>query len=82
MEFSSVFYSIPHFGTLKCNMTIYFPNVSYVKSKRPRKEGCGNDEKKKQGRRQQEKEDTTRDGEDGRRERTANGRERKRTKAT
>ena len=31
--------------------------------------------KRKQGRRQEEKEGATRDGEDGRRERTANGRE-------
>ena len=37
--------------------------------------------KRKQGRRQEEKEDTTRDGEDVRKERTANGRERKRNKA-
>ena len=38
--------------------------------------------KRKQGRRQEEKEETTRDGEDGRRERKANGRERKGIKAT
>ena len=38
--------------------------------------------KRKQGRRQEEKEEATRDGEAGRRERTANGRERKGTKAT
>ena len=37
--------------------------------------------KRKQGRRKEEKDETTRDGEDGRRERTANGRERKRNKA-
>ena len=37
--------------------------------------------KRKQGRRQEEKKGTTR-GEDGRRERKANGRERKGTKAT
>ena len=36
----------------------------------------------KQGRRQEEKKGATRDGEDGRRERKANGRERKGTKAT
>ena len=38
--------------------------------------------KRKQGRRQEEKKGATRDGEDGRRERKANGRERKGTKAT
>ena len=61
-----------------------FPNVSYVNSKRPRKEGCSNDwekESKAESRRQEKKEGPTRDGEDGRRERTANGRERKRNKA-
>ena len=59
--------------------TTYFPNVSYVNSsKRPRKEGCSKEWKKKQGRRQEEKEGATRDAEDGRRERKANGRERKR----
>ena len=36
--------------------------------------------KRKQGRRQEEKEEATRDGEDGRRERTANGRERRRNR--
>ena len=36
--------------------------------------------KRKQGRRQEENKGATRDGEDGRRERTANGRERKRNK--
>ena len=64
--------------------TTYFPNLSYVNSKRPRKEGCSNDwekESKAESRRQEKKEGPTRDGEDGRRERTANGRERKRNKA-
>ena len=60
------------------HFTTYFPNVSYANSsKRPRKESCSNEGKKRQGR-EEEKEETTRDGEDGRRERTANGRERKR----
>ena len=44
-------------------------------------EDCSNEGEKKQGRRQEEKEEETKDGEDGRRERTANGRERKGTKA-
>ena len=56
---------------------ICLTRVSYVNSKRRRKEGCSNEGKKRQGR-EEEKEETTRDGEDGRRERTANGRERKR----
>ena len=43
-------------------------------------EDCSNEGEKKQGRRQEEKEEETKDGEDGRRERTANGRERKGTK--
>ena len=60
------------------HFTTYFPNVSYVNSKRPRMEDCSNEWEKKQGRRQEEKEEETKDGEDGRRERTANGRERKR----
>ena len=65
------------------HFTTYFPNVSYANSsKRRRKEDSSNEGKKKQGRRQEEKEGATRDGEDERRERTANGRERKRTKAT
>ena len=38
--------------------------------------------KRKQGRRQEEKEEATRDGEDGKREKKANGRERNGTKAT
>ena len=62
-----------HFNT-------YFPNVSYVNSKRPRMEDCSNEGEKKQGRRQEEKEEETKDGADGRRERTANGRERKERK--
>ena len=41
-------------------------------------EDCSNAGEKRQGRRQEEKEEETKDGEDGRRERTANGRERKR----
>ena len=65
---------------LLLHFTTYFPNVSYVNSKRPRMEGCSNKGEKKQGRRQEEKEEETKDGEDGRRERTANGRERKGTK--
>ena len=62
-----------HFAT-------YFPNVSYVNScsKRLRKEGCSNEGKKKQARRQEEKEEATREGEDGGREGITNGRERKR----
>ena len=43
-------------------------------------EDCSNEGEKRQGRRQEEKEEKTKDGEDGRRERTANGRERKGTK--
>ena len=65
--------------SVSLHSTTYFPNVSYVKSsKRPRKEGGSNEGKKKQGRRQEEKEGATRDGEDGGRERITNGRERKR----
>ena len=44
-------------------------------------EDCSNEGEKKQGRRQEEKEEETKDGKDGRGERTANGRERKGTKA-
>ena len=44
-------------------------------------EDCSNEGEKKQGRRQEEKEEETRDGADGGRERTANGKERKGTKA-
>ena len=44
-------------------------------------EDCSNEGEKKQGRRQEEKEEETTDVEDRRRERTANGRERKGTKA-
>ena len=62
------------------HFTIYFPNVSYVNSKRPRMEDCSNEGKKKQGRRQEEKEGATRDGEDEIRERTSNGRERRRNR--
>ena len=44
-------------------------------------EDCSNEGEKRQGRRQEEKEEETKDGTDGRGERTANGRERKGTKA-
>ena len=65
--------------SVSLHFTTYFPNVSYVNSKkRLRKEGCSNEGKNKQGRRQEEKKAVTRDGEDGRRERITNGRERKR----
>ena len=43
-------------------------------------EDCSNEGEEKQGRRQEEKEKKTKDVEDRRRERTANGRERKGTK--
>ena len=66
---------------LLLHFTTYFPNVSYVNSKRPRMEDCSNEGEKRQGRRQEEKEEETKDGEDGRGERTANGRERMGTKA-
>ena len=65
--------------SVSLHFTTYFPNVSYVNSsKRLREEGCSNEGKKKQGRRQEEKKAATRDGEDGGREGITNGRERKR----
>ena len=67
--------------SVSLHFTTYFPNVSYVNSsKRPRKEDCSNEGEEKQGRRQEEKEEETKDVEDRIRERTANGRERKGTK--
>ena len=41
------------------HFTTYFPNVSYVNSKIPRMEDCSNEGGKKQGRRQEEKEEET-----------------------
>ena len=65
--------------SVSLHFTTYFPNVSYVNSsKRLRKEGCSNEGKKKQARRQEEKEAATREREDGGREGITNGRERKR----
>ena len=42
--------------SVSLHFTAYFPNVSYVNSKRPRMEDCSNEGEKKQGRRQEEKE--------------------------
>ena len=55
--------------SVSLHFTTYFPNVSYVNSKRTRMEECSNEGEKKQGRRQEEKEKETKNGEDGRRER-------------
>ena len=65
--------------SVSLHFTTYFPNVSYVNSsKRLRKEGCSNEGKKKQARRQEEKKVATRDGDDGGRETITKERERKR----
>ena len=36
--------------SVSLHFTTYFPNVSYVNSKRPRMEDCSNEGEKKQGR--------------------------------
>ena len=41
------------------HFTTYFPNVSYVNSKIARMEDCSNEGEKRQGRRQEEKEEET-----------------------